>query len=481
MRQLFGHYHAIDAAAKEFPGHELVVYGFDAEIIEFHKVCHGTVDGLRFVPAVLPRRTVNLVLSLVVVVVALQRIIRWITFKPADPEPVLLGVDLIRDTRLYSMLEDVADEPSQVLGVYRNAAEEIQDRDWWLPYPSCRFLDGFLRPRQAVRAAKETITREVALWRRFGRLDPRHFFAIAKFPLIEVMYRALMEKHRFAYFLGRDDYNAEHMFRTWELRRRGGVSLGINHGAPYNPPLYPVYRYIDFDIYYAFGEDIYRKYYAHKWPDSVQIKAVGAFGMRRVEMEALAKPRPDDLIFFVKLMFDGPTILDDIFKVARAFPHRTVYMKIKRLDVANYFDRKVDGKMALRDRFFAEKPDNVVFTEEHSYSLLCRASIAISTPSTVVFEAIQFDLKSFCYDNYREDEPFQFREYADLCYRDIDEIIDRISAIDAGTWRYPRESFAGLIDISGRNIFDVIRADIGLPPMAPDNIVRTPRKDRGPH
>jgi hypothetical protein len=480
MRQLFGLYHFLNEAAERFSRRAFVVYGADPETIEFHRFCHGEAR-FRFVPAPLPRATVNALLSLVVGAVGLVRIARWARLDPPPPVPVLLGVDLIVDTRLYSMLEDVTDEPSQVLGVFRNADDCKRQWDWWLPYPSCRFLDGFLSLGQALRAAAQTVAREAALWRRFGHLDPRHYFAVAKFPLIEVMYQALMEKYRFAYFLGRDDYNAEHMFRTWELRRRGGVSIGINHGAPYNPPLYPIYRYIDFDIYYAFGEDIYRKYYAHKWPDTVRIKPVGAFGMRRVEMEALAKPHPDDIIFFVKLMFDDPAILDDVCTVGRAFPDRTVYLKIKRLDVEKYFDQKIDGKMEIRDRFFAHKPDNVVFTEEHPYSLLCRASFAISTPSTVVFEAIQFGLKSFCFDNYPEDIPFQFREYPGLCYRRIDEIIDRMKAIDAGRWRYPRQSFAGLVDISGRNIFDVIRGDIGLPPMASDKIVRTPRKDRGPH
>jgi hypothetical protein len=457
---------------EQFPDRQFEVVGIDDEAVDFFTACHGMAAAPGFRPSRPPKALINALLSFATTAVACGRIGRWLSLRPPPPIDVHLGVDAIRDVRLYTMLEDVVDDPDQVLCVFRNDEEYSRDHAWFAPFPTCLPFDGVLAPAQAIAAIGHVLATGWALWRRFRHLSPRHFFSLAKFPLVEVTYWALMQKYRFAYFFGRDDYNVEHIFRTWELRRRGGVSLGINHGAPYNPPLFPIYRYIDFDIYYAFGEDIYRNYYAEKWPSTVAIKAVGAFGMRRVMIESLNASRPPDIVVFVKPLIDGIDIIDSAIDVANAFPDRTIYMKIKKNDV-RFFDDEA------RRRYVDERPDNLVFTEERAYDLMCKATYAISTPSTVVFEAIQFGLVSLCFDNFSPDLPFHFREYPDLCHRRIEDIIDRIQGVESGTWRYPCEAYAGLVDLSGSNIFDVIRGDIGLPPMAAERVVRTPTKEKG--
>ena len=456
----FGLFWVLHEIRRRLPDRAFTVIGIDSETVVFYRAFHGAPDGLRFEPA--PTPPVNALLSLTVTALALFRIGRWLAWRPPEPVPVLLGFDAISSPRHYTVLKEVVDTESQALGVFRNIFDYRRDREWFAPFRTCPPFDGVLGPVAAWETLRLVLGRGIMVWRRFRGLSPALFFAVAKFPLIQATYRALMEKYRFAYFFGRDDYNVEHVFRAWELRRRGGVSLGINHGSPYSSTVVPMYRYNDFDIYYVFGEDIYRKYYLDKWSDSVRIKAVGAFGLTREQLERTGRPRPPDIAFFIKPKFDGPGIVDALFEVARAFPDRTVYVKLKNNNLDSFSPEN-------RARFFADKPDNLVLTENSADAMYLEVRYAISTPSTVVFEAIQFNLVSFCYDTYPDDVPLHFREYPDLCHKTVGGIIERIRDIEAGRRTYPRQSYAGLVDLSGRNVFDVIRADLGLPPkqMAP--------------
>ena len=456
----FGLFWIVDEIRRRLPDGAFTVIGIDSETVDFYQAFHGTPDGFRFAPNRSPRVTVNAILSLVTMGLALVRIGRWFTLRPAPPQPILLGVDAIASGRHYRMLKEVVDTESQVLAVFRNRSDYRENREWFAPFPTCPPFSGILDPAQALDSVCFVLARGLALWRRFSGLSPAHFFAVAKFPLIQLNNRALMEKYQFANFFGRDDYNVEHVFRAWELRRRGGVSLGINHGTPYSSTVVPMYRYNDFDIYYVYGEDIYRKNYLDKWSDSVRIKSVGAFGLTREQLQRTGLPRPPDIAFFVKPQFDGPEIVDALFEVARAFPDRTTYLKLKNNNVDSFSPEQ-------KARFFADKPDNLILTENSADALYLEVRYAISTPSTVVFEAIQFNLVSFCYDTYPEDTPLQFREYPHLCYKTVGGIIKQIRDIEAGTWAYPRQSYGGLVDLSGQNVFDTIRADLGLPPKQP--------------
>jgi len=399
---------------------------------------------------------------MMVTVVAVCRILRWIAWRQPAPMPVRLGIDIIGSRRLCTLVGELVDEPNDVMCVGRNVFEYEREveRRWFAPFPVCSPVDGVMGPIAAIRAFVFILGQSARLWWRLGRLAPAHYMAAAKFPLIQITYRALFSKYRFANFLGRDDYNVEHIFRTWELRRIGGVSLGLNHSTPYFPIIYSIFRCIEFDIFYVFGEDICRKYYADEWPERMRIAPVGTFGMLHADlMIAASQPKPPDIAFFVKPRFEGLDPIEAVFAVARAFPDRTVYMKMKN----RHRDGLDDGTEEAISRSL---PANVRFTDETAETLSLKARYVISTPSTIVFEAIQYHCISFCYDVLPETTPLHFREYPDLCYRQIESIIDRINDIENGDWEFPRQSFNGLIELSGVNVFDAIRAEIGLPPKA---------------
>jgi len=400
----------------------------------------------------------NVLMAFAVCFIGYLRIFRWAAFRPPAAKSVFLGFDAITDPRLLTTLSELSEAPDATLGVFRNKLHWNHGKDWFGPYPVCPLLDGVLSIGQSVSQLKKITAECFRLARRFGRQDPRHTFLVLKFPLVELTYFALMEKYHFQNFFGRDDYNVEHIFRTWEIRKRGGRSLGINHGTPYYPIIDPVWRYLDFDLYFVFGSDLYEKYYQAGWPPSMRIVNIGSFGMTRERFFESQKTRPEknDIGVFLKLFDDDmePEWAIDIARaLAEAFPDKTVYLKPK-------YSGATDINRDLLDRFLGSAPSNIVVATNDAYEVLSRVRYCVSSPSTIVFEAINLGVVSLCYDIYPETTPLHFRDYPDLCYQDPEAIIARIQSVENGSWDYPRESFSGLIDISGSYSYDRIKASM---------------------
>ena len=399
----------------------------------------------------------NMLVAFAICFIGYLRILRWASVRTPTVKSVYLGFDAITDRRLLTTLSELTREPDNALGIFRNRLHWRDGKDWFEPYPVCPLFDGALSLRKSFTEIKKLTAGCFRLLHRFGDQDPRHAILILKFPLIELTYFALMEKYHFQNFFGRDDYNVEHIFRTWELRKRGGQSLGINHGTPYYPIVDPVWRYLDFDIYFVFGSDLYENYYKAKWTRRMRIINVGCFGVTREQFEAQkSHPENSDIGVFLKLFDDGMEpewVIDIVRTLAEAFPNKTVYLKPK-------YSGMKDIHRDHLTRFLNNAPDNIVIATNDAYQTLSQVRYCVSTPSTVVFEAINLNVISICYDIYPKTTPLHFREYPELCYRDAEDIIARIQNLEAGSWAYPRETFGGLIDISDAYVYDRIKANL---------------------
>ena len=112
-----------------------------------------------------------------------------------------------------------------------------------------------------------------------------------------------------------------------------------------------------------------------------------------------------------------------------------------------------------------ENRPNVEHFEDNAYALFERAGIIFSDPSTVIGEAIQLGLLTFCLDLVPGHEETIFRNYPGLCVTQADDAVARVRGVEDGTWRYPRSSFESLINLSDRHVLDVIRTDVGLPEL----------------
>lgn len=417
---------------------------------------------------------INFVLFMAVSLYSAAWIIGRIRFA-RRPQAIFLGSDFVGGKQDQILWEEIADDGRDVVIVNRNKAMAAEYVDVLKGRRHCCVTDGWYSPLGACFALGETL-RDSFLFFGCCRSLPGDFFRqIARLPHWRVVYRALFKRFRFRYFWGRDDYNTEHIIRSQELRKIGGVSIGFMHGIASISTVMHQYRHIDFDIYYVLGRDQYERIYRRTWPSHIRVRAIGSFGMSRAELERLTEPRAGNIVCFLSPSFHQDEVMAAVETIARAFPDRKVFINIKsRKYVVGSFAEALER---LTDR----TPGNLVIDEGRSYELLFQCQYVINESSTLTAEAIQFGLNAFVLDLDPRLKNLYYRRFPDLCVRSGDEAVERIRDIEAGRWDYPRRSFGSLIDMSGRVPWDVIREDMGLEPRRPGSLPHlalAPARDR---
>jgi len=385
----------------------------------------------------------------------LARVLSW---RKADPERVFLGADFTGSDPQVQMVRDIVGDPAQCLIVYRNRAQREASAADVSGFQHCLNKGGRVALSQLPGFLGSLVGDGARLYRRARNLAPDHFLTIAKLLEKKAAYRALMNRFQFKYFWCRDDYNPEHILRSQELREAGAVSLGINHGLTSPLRIHPNLRYIDYDIYYAFGSHLHRTYYTDTWARDMKVKPVGSLCMTREYLNQVKQPRPRDIVYFVTPGVGEERMHAAALALAVAFPDKKIFVKINP-------GEKKRGTYDAFLKFCDTAPENFIETEEDSYDLMLKATYAVSGRSTVTAEAIQFGVKVLSFDFAGLEYPYYYRDFPELCVQSAEQAIARISAMEAGTEIYPREKFADLIDLSGNYIIDVIRTDLNLPPL----------------
>ena len=145
----------------------------------------------------------------------------------------------------------------------------------------------------------------------------------------------------------------------------------------------------------------------------------------------------------------------------RRFPDRKIYVKHKPRSFSKYdHDEYLEFEKKYADDF------EFIHLEPSTYELLLMARYVISGATTAILESISAGNVTFVLDVHPKTMPHQVRDYPDLCQPSIESIIQRIEAIEAGTWSYPRHLYKGLVAFEGANVFDIIREDMGLEVIA---------------
>lgn len=443
----------------EFTGARLC--GVNADLAALVKAFSGRGIQVRGFPSAL----VNSLMAIVIAIFGVVWCLKRLKPRPAEPEPVLIGIDFVPDKRLISMMKDILGDLGRALFLMRNRGQVQEAGRFGVCLEGLRRTsldEGVFSPAQALAAIGMSLKDGWRLWRRALRMEPVLFKSLGALAVRRAMVRALANRYRFSFFFGRDDYNVEHILRSQELRKRGTVNMGISHGLPAPVFVEPVWRHIDFDRYYVFGAfQADRNCYGRSWPGHMEVVPVGTFGLSRVELKALPpiEERPKDIVCFINIELGEDRILDVLKQVALAFPDKQVLLRPKPGASRAVFHAKVSA-------FFEGGPENVriYLGDDDTYPLMGKARYALSTASTVAVEAIQLGLCTFIFDLHR-DQPFYFRDFPGLCVGNAEEIVARIRAIDGGHRTYPRNDYARLVDLSGRCIYDVIAADIGLAPV----------------
>lgn len=447
--------HTIETIVRQSGSDEVSVRGVGRDILDVYRFRIG--EPPRSVRAAIEARLlVNALLASVAFIHAMCWAVSRTRLRPTPPKTYFLGSDFVGDPRQQTLWRELADAENPVFVVLRNRSQAAAFRQLLDGWPSCVATEGVI-PLTRIPAFLRDLLRETwSLYRRGRRFCSEVFWDLIRLPFRRAMYRALLNRYRFRNFWARDEYNVEHIIRTQELRRIGARHFGQLHGLPAYPPVLAQRRYISLDVYYVFGPEWHQKHYLDRWPADMTVKAVGSYGMSREQLVRLREPRPKDILCFIKHSFQDDATFAILPRIAAAFPDRTVYVKPKQ--------QKSGAFRAKLDRMLAEGPKNLVETDEDSYELLFKGQYSLSDPSSLVVEAIQFGLVSFALITDPRWYKLYFRDFPDLCLTSAEDVISRIEAIERGEWTYPRSRYAPLTDLSGRVIWDVIRADMGLAP-----------------
>lgn len=416
----------------------------------------------------------NILLSLILLVKSIGAAARRITLKATVRH---YDICAFYTTNIYfgMMIREILDSPRQCLVIFGSKKLLETDAKQAVGCDAQIVHDGVCSPGQFLEIVAFLVRDILHLLKLSWSYQPDHALQAMQMPVYRATIRMLMNKSRFQYCLTGQDYNVEHILRKMEFAVTGTVSLGLNQGLPVPTGRDPHLIYIDYDVYYTYGVFIYKHFLSNTCSPSMVVRGIGGFSLPRDVLHELRSPeyeRPKDFIFFASPMATIDDIAKVAFKVMESFPDRRMYIKVK----GNA--KRRGGCRRLLECLDEMDDARLIETEEDSYQLMRRASYAIGGPTTtIITECLHYGLKTFVAD-LRPDLPNCYRAYPGLCVDSAEAIIESIQAMESGAADYPWANYAELTDLSNRIVFDVMRADMGLPPKElPTGICRAPAID----
>ena len=182
----------------------------------------------------------------------------------------------------------------------------------------------------------------------------------------------------------------------------------------------------------------------------------GSFTAQREHYLRRFDERPKDIIVFTSVFIGEPEFIELIRGLAAAFRDRKIIIQTKiQFQESALFNEFIKESMAGLP--------NVEYSSDSAYDLFFEARYAISDPSSIAIEAIQFGMVTFVLDLPRLLTSSIFREYPGLMITNSNQVIGHICDIEKGSWKYPFEDLHEIVDMSGIVFCDRIRSDMGLP------------------
>lgn len=368
----------------------------------------------------------------------------------------LVAADFAADPADIGLLRELTDgDLKQALIVFRSRQQELLHGTMAAGFSTCRLGDGGFTFSQ-MRSALADCYRDMGLILRIVVDVPANLLTLlAALPYKRLLIQKLLASHQIDFFWARDEYNVEHILRTQELRRQGSLSMGLCHGLPSVAIIVPMIRYVDFDVYFTLGER-FSEHYRATWSQTMKVRPVGSRGMTRARAAILRLGRAStDIIFQTKPWKNIAPLRDALAILATSFPDRRILLQVKRgFDVYPASAKLVEE---VTRRF-----PNIVETNEKIYDLFLQARYLVSDPSTIVAEAIQFQVVPFLLDVEGQTSLF-LREFPALLARDGREIVARIQALEHGSEEHLWDRYDGLVVQTAQSFSDAVRAEMGLP------------------
>ena len=445
------HVVVLEAILKAIPNARC--FGIPAELVEAMEEYWGRSFRGLIATSRAPHALLNTLSFIVAAIGTSAWILRRLRLSCPPPRQVFFMADYHADKRDFPLYREVSDG-GQVVLVQRSPefgfAPDISG------FAQCTWKDGRFGLWGGIAALANAWRDMAALALRLPNIEPRLFWLLVALPYRRAVIRAMFNLYAPRFFWGRDDYNDEHILRRQELARIGGESLGISHGFQISATKYPMWNYIDFDRYYVVGIAPYRRHLHSTWARDMSVKAVGSFGFKREDYVLAGLPKGDGIVVFSGMNVGDPAMIAFVRDLAAALPERRILLQVKGVFAdlpvgIDYVARCTEGLL------------NVVPTREPMLALFKSCRYVFSDPSTVVLEALQMGCYAFMIDVISWHRVCILREFPGICVTNGGEAARRIRDIESGSFVYRRAAYADLVDISGRNRYDVIRADMGLP------------------
>tara|TARA_R110002167_G_C12703706_1_gene654022 strand:- start:8419 stop:10206 length:1788 start_codon:yes stop_codon:yes gene_type:complete len=400
-------------------------------------------------------RVLNIAITLFTLLYTYFWILRRVRVTQPSEEPVFFAADYNGDPRDHALFEDIQ-SGGRLLVVPRNAHFQGRAREINVNDKIIASLSGCHTSISCALQCAAMATRDIlSCYVRRGYQRTGLFSHLIKLPFKRAQYRIFFDTYRPKFYWGRDDYNEQHIIRRQELRRIGGVSLGLNHGYSHYANVYPMWRCISFDIFYTFGRAQYDGYTRGLWANDMVIRTAGPFGVPKAAFHQRNAPKPQDIAVFCSAFITVPQFMDLVHTLAEAFPEKIVWLQLKSIFIGT-----PDG-----DAFIAacsDKYENIKYTNAPIYEIFQKAQYVFSDPSTIIVEAAHYGCKSFFADVFPEQKRTLFRDFPEICIRSGTDAVQMINKLENDGHIYPLKDLATLVINSEDTFYDIVREDLGL-------------------
>jgi len=441
--------------AEKFAVNNLKVSGISSDMLAMASEYSGKPLDQEIKPGWEPKVATNFLITVLVFLKTLGFIITRTKFGGIKSVPVFLAADHMEDHRDIQLFQEAA-KAGDILLVGRMRYPEQSPLGDLKNAHLCTPLDGAFPVKETLAILLMVFSDGVNLLRNFWKLESAHFYRLATLPFRRVALKGLFNRYTPNFFWGRDTYNADHILRHQELKRIGGISLGVSNEFPAYSILWAHIRYISFDRYYVYGSEFYEKYYAENWSNDMKLVPAASHSLTRCQLDAVKEIKPADIGIFTAVFIPEPNLVEIVRTIAKSFPERKIYLQIKhsylKLPIAKQFVSACTNGLA-----------NVHHNDTDSvYDLLSKVRYSFSDPSSVIAEAVQMGVNSFALDISLIQKATIYRDYPDICISTPEEAVKKIRQLEGGEWKYPVDSLKNLIDLSGRTLVEAVCADLGL-------------------
>jgi hypothetical protein len=280
--------------------------------------------------------------------------------------------------------------------------------------------DGSFRLGSGINAWIKSFKDSILLFVSYVQLPPDYYRQICFLPFKKIKYRALFNKYQCRFFWGRDDYNYQHILRSQEIRRSGGVSMACNHGIQSICTAAFQLRYLDFDYYYMHGLDQYTNVYSKYWPEYLVAKGIGSIFSNPEQQALIKETTGSDVAIIIAPSFHQDLIFDAIFQLITTFPDLTFLIVTKP-------KHRFDGDFGKKyQSLILSGLSNVQESIDDVYDLLPRCKYVFSESSTLLAEAVYFDRIALCFDPDPSFKFLYYRKFPEMIFKDVDGLIARI-------------------------------------------------------